>query len=67
MKKVKLKITSLRKETISNLKSNTVKGGVTLRNDCELETLPVGECHSFGPGCDQTIGFACNSLIIWCP
>lgn len=66
MKKAKFKITSLRKETISNLKSNEVKGGVTLRESCDLETLPAGECYSFGPNCDQTIGFACNSLVVWC-
>ena len=66
MKKSKLNAPKLKKETISNFQVNKVKGGVTLREGCELETLPAGECYSFGPDCDQTIGFACNSLIVWC-
>lgn len=66
MKKSKLKIAKLKKETISNFQVNKVKGGITMRENCELETTPPGACHSFGPACDQTIGFACNSLIVWC-
>jgi hypothetical protein len=66
MKKAKLKITSLRKETISNLDVSKVKGGVSLRDTCPVETAPPGACHSFGQECDQTIGLACNSLVLWC-
>jgi hypothetical protein len=48
MKKSKLKVVKLKKETISNFTVNSVMGGISYQPGCDLNTTPPRICFSFG-------------------